>query len=154
MVSCRALVVAKASGADTDSTNRTGTTTHLQKMVCGMPGCLYLCILTVIMFCSYCRLVLSGIVQCGQCRKWSHNTCVGRPAIQNEGQLADWTCEKCDMPLVLRLERQLALNCRPRRGRGCVEEPRREQEDESDGILQMQGARQSKRQKCSKQSYP
>ena len=38
MVCCRALVVAKASGADTDSTNRTGTTTHLQKMVCGTPS--------------------------------------------------------------------------------------------------------------------
>ena len=108
MVSCRVLVVAKASGADTDSTNRTGTTTHLQKMVCGMLSYLYLCILTVIMFCSYCRLVQSGIVQCGQCRKWSHNTCVGRPSIQNEGQLADWTCEKCDTDMAL----HLAPNCR------------------------------------------
>ena len=146
MVRCRVLAVAKASGADTDSTNRTGTTTHLQKMVCGMLSYLYLCILTVIMFCSYCRLVLSGIVQCGQCRKWSHNTCVGRPAIQNEGQLADWTCEKCDTDMARELH--LTLNCRSRRGRGCVKEPNRQQEDESDGILQMQGARQPKRQKC------
>ena len=35
MVRWRVLVVAKASGADTDSTIRTGMTTHLQEMVCG-----------------------------------------------------------------------------------------------------------------------
>ena len=53
--------------------------------------------------------------------------------------------EKCDADMARELH--LALNCRSRRGRGCVKEPNRQQEDESDGILQMQGARQSKRQK-------
>ena len=90
--------------------------------------------------------MLSGIVQCVQCRNWSHNACVGRPAIQNEDQMTDWTCEKCDTDMARELH--LTLNCRSRRGRGCVKEPNRQQEDKSDGILQMHGARQSKRQKC------
>ena len=53
--------------------------------------------------------------------------------------------EKCDADMARELH--LALNCRSRRGRGCKNEQDRQQEDESDGILQMQGARQSKRQK-------
>ena len=65
--------------------------------------------------------------------------------MQHEGQLPEWTCEKCDADIAHELH--LALNCRPRRGLGCVKEPNRRQGDESDGILQMQGARQSKRQK-------
>ena len=143
MVRCRVLVVAKANGADIDSTNRTGMTTRLQKMVCGTfaPSLYSHCV----WLCSYGQLVLSGIVQCVQCHKWSHNTCVGRPAIQNEGQLAEWTCEKCDADMARELH--LALNCRSRRGRGCKNEQDSQQEDKLDGILQIQGARQPKRQK-------
>ena len=59
MVSCRAPVVVKASGADTDSTNRTGTTTHLQKMVCGTVSYHHLCIHTV---CG-CALTVSWCCQ-------------------------------------------------------------------------------------------
>ena len=89
--------------------------------------------------------MLSGIVQCVQCHNWSHNTCLGRPAIQDENQLADWTCGKCDADIAR--EHHLALNCRSRRGRGCKNEHDGQQEDESDGILQMQSASQPKRQK-------
>ena len=56
---CRVPVVAKASGADTDSANRTGMTTHLQKMVCGTLSYYHLCILTV---CG-CALTISVCCQ-------------------------------------------------------------------------------------------
>ena len=71
---------------------------------------------------------------------------MGRRAINNEGLLADWTCGKCMVnDADVARELHLALNCRSRRGRGCVKEPNRQQEDETDGILQMHGARQPKR---------
>ena len=59
MLRWRVQVVAKASGADIDSTNRTGLTTHLQKMVCGTHSYLHLCILTV---CG-CALTVSWCCQ-------------------------------------------------------------------------------------------
>ena len=46
--------------------------------------------------CSHCLFVLSGIVQCVQCRNWSHNNCVGRATVHTEDQLPDWTCRMCD----------------------------------------------------------
>ena len=39
--------------------------------------------------------MLLGIVQCVQCRNWSHNNCIGRAAIHDEGELPDWTCRMC-----------------------------------------------------------
>ena len=45
---------------------------------------------------SHCMFVFSGIVQCVQCRNWSHNECVARMATHNEGQLPDWTCSICE----------------------------------------------------------
>ena len=115
---CRVLVVAKASGADTDSVTRTGTTTHLQKKVRGTLIHRWLLIhplVSIILVFSLCIAVLSGIVQCVQCQKWSHNNCVGTPAINNEDQVADWTCGTCDADMARALH--LALNCRSRRGR-------------------------------------
>ena len=87
MVRCRVLVVAKASGADTDSTNRTGTTTHLQKMVCGTLCYPHLCILTV---CG-CALTVSW---CCQVLFSVFNATSGRTILVSGGQLyktrANW----------------------------------------------------------------
>ena len=89
--------------------------------------------------------MLSGIVQCVQCHKWSHGTCVGRPATQNEGPSADWTCGKCDADIARELH--LALNCRSRRGRGYKNEQDGQYVDDLDGTLQVQGGKQPKMQK-------
>ena len=76
----------------------TGTATHLQKTVCGTHS-VCLSVFPHYDSCSHCWILLSGIVQCVQCRNWSHNDCVamGRSlaAVDNEGQLADWTCDVC-----------------------------------------------------------
>ena len=120
MVRCLVLVVVKPSGADKDSTNRTQTTTRFQKTVCGT-------LVVTVWSCAYGWLVLSGIVQCFQCHKWSHNACVQRPAKQSEGQLAVWTCEKCDVDIA----RELHL-CRSRR---CSLQTAK-QEDHSDGAAE------------------
>ena len=80
MVRCCVLVVAKASGADTDSTKRTGMTTHLQKMVCGTLSYPQLCILTVrgcALTAGWCCQVLFSVF----------NVTTGRTMLVWEGQL-------------------------------------------------------------------
>ena len=71
MVRWHALVVAKASGADTDSMNWIGTTTHLQKTVCGTPRHSHLCIL------SACGVV-SHVCSCSQVLFNVYNVANGR----------------------------------------------------------------------------
>ena len=93
-------------------------------------------------------LAEDGIVQCEQCNNWSHNNCVGRAAIHTENQLADWTCGKCVIDdTEIAQELHLTLDCRSRDVARCPKEPSRQHVDQSDGMLQMSGVRQSKRHK-------
>ena len=96
------LVAVKASGANTDLMSWTGTKIHLQKMVCGaltyrhcVSSSHWLSCALTFWSCSHYLAVPSGIVQCVQCHKWSHNTCVGRTIVHQGDQSASWTCGKC-----------------------------------------------------------
>ena len=80
MARCRVQVVAKESGADTDSMNRTGMTTHLQKMVCGTLSYLHFCIFTV---CG-CALTVSW---CCQVLFSVFNATSGRTILVSGGRL-------------------------------------------------------------------
>ena len=93
--------------------------------------------------------MVSGIVQCVRCHNWSHNSCVGRPAIHNEDHSADWNCGKCVVNGEdIAQELHVALNCRSRRVGGCLKGPGiRRSGDDSDRMLQMQYGSQQKRQK-------
>ena len=142
MVRWHALVVAKASGADTDLLNWIIKTTHLQKTVCGTPTHSHLCIITTCVLFSLCALrycsmcTMSQLVAqqvCGESRytQW-------RPF----GSLDLWeVCgerHRCSTCTAFGAQLQISSVG------DCQEQPDRQQTDRIDGIVQMQGHKAAK----------